>query len=622
MRIPDRSWLSYCLLAISVLESQHLRLSPGVHHDPGRVHGVRSRHLVRCSRERRVAVVARVLSAAGLRGFGAHVHCIVVLPDPRAAVEDENRKPVLRPIAAARDARQSHHRRHGLRLRLRDFGRHRWEHMGIHRIRHALDRAGEDRDLTGNVAVLSHHDLPAVDRGMARTEGSATGPQRGRFFSADMGSARGIEGRSAGAMKFLVAGLNHRTAPVEVRERLAFNEAKLASALDDLKRRPGLLEGMILSTCNRVEIAVTTDEQTDAEQFVEQFLADTQNVERDWVSQYLYHHQGHEAIRHLFRVASSLDSMVIGEPQILGQLKAAYGAAKERGAVSGFLEMVLSRAFNVAKRVRSETDIGQSAVSISYAAVELAREIFGNLSDRKVLLIGAGKMSELSARHLRRSGVGQIFVTNRTQSRAQEMAKLFNGRILEYDRFASSLHEMDIVIASSGAPNYILHKDQMRKAIEARRNRPMFLIDIAVPRNIEPSINEIDNVFLYDIDDLQQVVNKNVKGRLKVAEQVEEIIAEEVERTVSRLKEREIAPMIVSLQEQLEQVRLAEIERMRGRLGSLTPQQEEAVQALTRGIINKIAHGPISELRKQAAQPDGHHFASVIRRVFRLGASS
>ncbi len=422
-------------------------------------------------------------------------------------------------------------------------------------------------------------------------------------------------------MKFLVTGLNHRTAPVEVRERLAFNEAGLAAALDELKRSPGLVEGMILSTCNRVEIAVTTDEQTDPEECVERFLADSQHVSREWVSPYLYHHQGPEAIRHLFRVAASLDSMVVGEPQILGQLKAAYSAAKARGVVSGLLDLVLSRAFNVAKRVRSETDIGQSAVSVSYAAVEMAREIFGSLSDKKVLLVGAGKMSELSARHLRRCGVAQILVANRTHERAVEMAAVFDARIIEYEKLSGSLPDVDIVIASSGAPHYILLKEQMRKVIEARRNRPMFLIDIAVPRNIEPAVNQLDNVFLYDIDDLQRVVDQNVKGRMKMAEEAEHIVAEEVQRMMSRLKEREIAPMIVSLQEQLEQVRLTELERMRGKLGILTPQQEEAIQALTRGIVNKIAHGPISELRKQAVHPDGAQFANVIRRVFRLGSN-
>jgi glutamyl-tRNA reductase len=422
-------------------------------------------------------------------------------------------------------------------------------------------------------------------------------------------------------MKLLVTGLNHRTAPVEIREKLAFSEAALGGALDDLRSQPGFIEGMILSTCNRVEIAITAEEATDCESSMETFFAEAQHVSRDWIAPYLYHHSGSDAIRHLFRVASSLDSMVVGEPQILGQLKAAYAVAKQRGTVNGFLDMVVSRAFNVAKRVRSETEIGQNAVSVSYAAVELAREIFGSLTDRNILLIGAGKMSELSARHLRRTGVGEIFVTNRTRERAREMAEIFGGHIIPYESFTDALPDVDIVIASSGAPHYILKKDQMKKVIGSRKNRPMFLIDIAVPRNIEPAVNELDNVFLYDIDDMQRVVARNVEGRKKIAEQAEEIIAEEVERMVSRLKAREIAPTIITLQEQLEQLRLTEVERVRGKLGALSPHQEEAIESLTRGIINKIAHGPISELRKQATAPDGHHFVTIIRKVFRLGES-
>jgi glutamyl-tRNA reductase len=404
-----------------------------------------------------------------------------------------------------------------------------------------------------------------------------------------------------------------------VREKLAFSEAALALALDRLRVQPGFLEGMILSTCNRVEIAVTAEENVDPRSCMEQFLSECRDVPRDWIAPFLYHHTDSDAIRHLFRVASSLDSMIVGEPQILGQLKAAYAAAKEHGAVNGFLDMVVSRAFNVAKRVRSETEIGQNAVSVSFAAVELAREIFGSLNGRKVLLIGAGKMSELSARHLRRSGAGEILVTNRTRSRAEEMAEVFQGRIVDYEVFTNSLAEVDIVIASSGAPHYILMKDQMKRVIGTRRNRPMFLIDIAVPRNIEPAVNELDNVFLYDIDDMQKVVERNIEGRRKVAEQAEEIIAEEVERMVLRLKAREITPTIVSLQEQLEQWRSHEIERVRGKLGALTPQQEEAIEAMTRGIVNKIAHGPISELRRQSTSPESPQVVSVIRRVFRLG---
>ncbi len=420
-------------------------------------------------------------------------------------------------------------------------------------------------------------------------------------------------------MKLLITGLNHKTAPVEVRERLAFEEQALPEALDNLKQRPGVLEGMILSTCNRVEVAVTADDQVNASEAVEHFLSEARRVERAWVTPYLYRHDGSGAIRHLFRVASSLDSMIVGEPQILGQLKTAYALAKERGAISGFLDLLLTRSFNVAKRVRSETDIGASAVSVSYAAVELARDIFGSLAGTRVLLVGAGKMAEAAARHLRRAGVAEILVTNRTGERAQSLAEEFQGRAVNYDNFFSVLPDVDIVLASSGAPHYILTSDQMRAVIGRRRNRPMFLIDIAVPRNIEPEVNNLDNVFLYDIDDLDRVVQTNLQGRSEVAVQAEQIITEEVERMMLRLKTREVAPTIVSLQEQLEQLRSGEVQRMRAKLGALTPQQEEAIEAITRGIINKIAHGPISELRRYAAEPEGVHLLSTIRRLFRLG---
>ena len=420
-------------------------------------------------------------------------------------------------------------------------------------------------------------------------------------------------------MKLLITGLSHHTAPVEVRERLAFEENTLLEALDRLRRRPGMIEGMILSTCNRVEVAVTAEEQSDAEGSIERFLAESRSVEPDWMSPYLYRYHGPDAIRHLFRVASSLDSMVVGEPQILGQLKSAYALAKECGAISGYLDLVMTRAFNVAKRVRTETEIGTSAVSVSYAAVELARDIFGSLAGKRVLLAGAGKMAESAARHLRRAGVSEILVTNRTRSRADLLAEEFQGQVIPYEDFIGMLPEIDILLTSSGAPHYILTREQMRGVISRRRNRPMFLIDIAVPRNIEPSVNQLDNVFLYDIDDLDRVVKSNLQARQNVAQQAEEIITEEVERMVLRLKTREVTPTIISLQEQLEQLRAAEIERARGKLGALTPQQEEAIEALTRGIINKIAHGPITEMRRKASDPDGIHLMNTIRKLFRLG---
>lgn len=420
-------------------------------------------------------------------------------------------------------------------------------------------------------------------------------------------------------MKLTITGINHNTAPVEVREKLAFDQNLLPDFLAELRSQPGLQETMILSTCNRVEIAVTSEDSCDPLDSVAEFLARSKKVDRLWVRQFLYHHSDRAAIRHLFRVAASLDSMVVGEPQILGQLKAAYDTAKTTGSVNGYLESVLTRAFSVAKRVRTETEIGQSAVSVSYAAVELARQIFGSLKGKRAILVGAGKMSELAARHLQRSGVSEILVTNRSPERAQQMAQLFEGRVVPYPNFVNALPEVDVLIASSGAPHYILHKEDMKRVIGARRNRPMFLIDIAVPRNIEPSVNELDNVFLYDIDDLQKAVEENRRGRQEEAVAAERIVDDEVERMITRLRARELTPTIVALQQQLEGVRTAEIERVRGRLGTLTPQQEEAIEALTRGIINKVAHGPISEIRRVANEPDGMPLVDAIRRMFRLG---
>jgi glutamyl-tRNA reductase len=419
-------------------------------------------------------------------------------------------------------------------------------------------------------------------------------------------------------MKLCITGLNHRTAPVAVRERLALKEGELTRALDSLKQQPGVREGLILSTCNRVEVAVAADDGADPQQCVEAFLSGLQNLDPEWLRQYLYVFEGKDAVRHLFRVAASLDSMVVGEPQILGQLKVAYSVAKETGSVGGFLDTVLTRAFGVAKRVRSETEIGVSAVSVSYAAVELAREIFGSLKGRRVMLIGAGKMSELAARHLSRSGVGEILVTNRTQARALEVADLVRGSIVEYAQFLPRLKDVDIVITSSGAPGYLLTKDDLKSILSKRKNKPMFLIDIAVPRNIDPSVNELDNVFVYDIDDLQKVVAENLKARQNEAEQADQIVSEEVERLESWMRTRQVGPVIAALQDQLEHVRAAELERMRGKLGTLTPQQEQAIVALTRGIVNKIAHGPISELWRQAGAQNGLQTLETIRNMFRL----
>lgn len=418
-------------------------------------------------------------------------------------------------------------------------------------------------------------------------------------------------------MKLLLTGLSHHTAPVEVRERLAIPASVLAEALDALRQIVGADEAMILSTCNRVEIAVTI-ENGDATDGLRRFLASRNHAEPVSLAGYLYELSDRDAIRHIFRVAASLDSMVVGEPQILGQMKAAYAAAHDFGSLHGILDDVLTRAFGVAKRVRSETEIGRSAVSVSYAAVELARQIFGDLKGKTVLIAGAGKMSELAARHLHRSGCDRILVTNRTRERAVEMAALFGGEVIDYDAWKPRLAEMDIVLTSSGAQDYVLRRDDVKRAIDKRRNRPMFVIDIAVPRNVEPSVNELENVFLYDIDDLGKTVEANRKSRAKEAEDAEHIIDAEIERLINRWKAREVAPTLVKLQHQLDEMARTELERVKAKLGELTAQQEEALASYTRGLLNKVAHGPLTEIRRAAALPDGTETIALIRRMFRV----
>jgi glutamyl-tRNA reductase len=421
-------------------------------------------------------------------------------------------------------------------------------------------------------------------------------------------------------MKLLLTGLSHKTAPVQLREKLAIADALLPRALQHLQTL-GAAEAMVLSTCNRVEFAVSTPDEVEPGPVLDRFLAEWQ-VSGTAFDGHLYRLEARDAIRHIFRVASSLDSMVVGEPQILGQMKAAYAAAKTEGCVGGILETVLTRAFSAAKRVRTETGVGQMAVSVSYAAVELARRIFGSLNGHKVLIVGSGKMGELAAKHLRRSGASKIFVTNRTHARAEEMARLFDGRAIDYTAFPAMLHEIDIVIASSAAPHFILTRDEMLRVIGQRKNKPMFLIDIAVPRNIDPLVNEIEGVFLYSVDDLAGVVDANLKEREKQAGQAEAIIAEEVESMMARLRIEGVAPTIVNLQQQLEEIRASEVARAIRRIHGLTPEQQQHVEALfegtTRSIVNKIAHGPISELRRNASEPEGDHAIEVIRKVFHL----
>jgi len=420
-------------------------------------------------------------------------------------------------------------------------------------------------------------------------------------------------------MNLTLLGINHRTAPVEVREKMNIPEARLAEAVSDLVHRAGIREGMILSTCNRVEVATSADDEVDAEPIIRRFLADHHHCDLTQFAHFFYRLRQQDVVRHLFRVASSLDSMILGEPQILGQMKQASAAARLAGGLNGTLNEVVNQALAVARRVRRETALGSAAVSVSYAAVELAKKIFGNLNGKTIFVVGAGKMSELAAKHLLRSGASTILVSNRTYERAVELAAAFQGTPVPFEELFDHLDQADIVISSTGAPHTIIGKNQVEKILAARRNHPVFFVDIAVPRDVDPAVNELDNAFVYDIDDLQHVVEANKKQREHEAVRAEEIIQTEVHKTMKRLASHDVVPTIVALEERLNRIRASEMERYQGRLGSLTPEQRQAVEALTRGIMNKILHGPITELKDGVGEPEHVALVRLIHKIFGLG---
>ncbi len=418
-------------------------------------------------------------------------------------------------------------------------------------------------------------------------------------------------------MNFVVIGVNHQTAPVEVREQFAISEARLPEAVKSLATYPGIEEGMIVSTCNRVEmLARTTNGSTDMQGFLRQFYG----FDPEPYRQYLYEYHERDAVRHVFRVASSLDSMIVGEPQILGQVKEAYATARAVGAVNSQLDALLTRSFAVAKRVRNETAVATSAVSIASVAVDLAKKIFGNLQGKSVYLVGAGKMCELAARHLLAHGATQIYVANRTFERAAVAGEKVQR---PGDSHSRSFTRPCPTPTSSSAPRArrtpSSAKSMAKNSCSQRRNRPMFFIDIAVPRDIDPELNKLDGIFVYDIDDLQQVVSSHIADRKTEADRAEAIVQLEVDKFESRLQTLDVVPTIVSLQEHLETVRQAEIDRVRGRLGTLTPEQELAVEALSRGIINKIMHTPITTLKSAARESsEATTVIDLVRKLFGL----
>lgn len=419
-------------------------------------------------------------------------------------------------------------------------------------------------------------------------------------------------------MNIIVVGLSHHTAPVEIREKVAFAPTDMETPLRQVVALPEISEAVIVSTCNRVEIYATARDADAGIAVLRRFLARYHGLDDDLLLPHLYDYQGSDAIRHVFRVASSLDSMVIGEPQILGQIKTAYGYASEFRTVGLVLNRFLHKAFSVAKRVRTETNIAGNAVSVSFAAVELARKIFGSLDGKAVMLVGAGEMCELAARHFINNGISKVLVTNRTFARAEKLAAEFEGRPIPFEEFADHLPEVDIVLASTGAPTFIVNRPQVEKVLRQRRNRPMFFIDIAVPRDIDPEVNDIPNIYLYDVDDLQGVVQANLKERQKEAKKAEAIIDQEIGQFHNWLGTLGVKPTIVALRRKFEEIRQTEVDKTLRSLKQVGPQEEKAIHAMTSAIINKILHTPISRLKQNGRDNGAGDYVDALRTLFDL----
>ena len=417
----------------------------------------------------------------------------------------------------------------------------------------------------------------------------------------------------------VLLGMNHKTAPVEIREQIALSCQQHVSPLHLLPHLPHVDEVFFLSTCNRVEFLFTCQDRRTAIQEVKALLQTyLGNLSGNLLDLHLYHYENLDAVKHLFRVSSSLDSMVVGEPQILGQIKSAYREAAECHTVRVILNRLLHKTFSVAKRVRSETMIGSHAVSISYAAVELARKIFGELKDKRVLLVGAGEMAELAAEHFLAQGVRHMTVTNRTPERAFELARRFRADTMPFEHLVDGIRTMDIVLTSTGSLEPILRYHDVKSRMRERRNRPLFFIDIAVPRDVEAKINDIDNVYVYDIDDLQGIIELNREDRKREAEKAEYIISEEIIKFQSWLTTLDVVPTIIAMREKAENIRLNELQRTFSQLPELSDKERQAIEVLTGSIVKKLLHDPIVFLKKKAKRESKQSFVDYTQQLFNL----
>lgn len=416
----------------------------------------------------------------------------------------------------------------------------------------------------------------------------------------------------------LLIGLNHKTASVEIRECFAFSQEEADRALEALQHHPAIDEVLLVSTCNRVEVLLTTPDRPTAEEAVKAFLSGEKSIPYRDFENVLYVHQGDEAIRHLFRVAASLDSMVVGEPQILGQIKEAYRQATRVKTSGVILNRLLHRTFSVAKRVRSETGIGGHAVSISYAAIELGRKIFGDLEGKKVLLVGAGEMAELAVEHLKRNRVGDIRVANRTFERGIDLARRFSGEAVKFEEIPAYLAQVDIIISSTGSPDYVITAAQVKQVMRTRRNRPLFFIDIAVPRDIDPGINRLDNTYVYDIDDLKGVIEENIEDRQREAVKGERIVDEAVIRFRQWFESLSAVPTIVALRGKLETITETELGKTIQAIARLSDAERQMLRQMANSIVNKIMHDPTMILKSDSTHRNQSMYLDVTRKLFKL----
>ncbi len=418
-------------------------------------------------------------------------------------------------------------------------------------------------------------------------------------------------------MHIIASGLSHKTAPIEIREALTFPEHNMGEALTSLTSLPNINEGVILSTCNRTEVYAVANDIDKGRDDLVTFFNDCYKEDCD-LEEYLYFHDALAAVNHLFRVIASLDSMVVGEAQILGQVKEAYAHAFDAQTTNIVFNRLFRQAFAVGKRVRTETDIGENAVSISYAAIQLAKKVFGDLTGKSVMIVGAGKMSELTAKHLVSNGVTNVLIANRSHDKAVKMAKLFNGKAVEFENLADEMAAADIVISSTGAENFVIKPEDMKIVMSKRRYRPIFLIDIAVPRDIAPEVNDFENVYLYDIDDLQSVVDSNLAERSREAKEAESIIKIEVQNFLSWQSTLEGVPTISELRKKAEGIRQSELKKISNKLNNLSDEEKNALNALTSGIINKLLHDPMVRLKDSSRHKEGYLYVDALRHLFDL----